>query len=154
MSKIVSWIALILWISIIFNMSHQPSSVSNELSKGITEVFVHKVETLQPNEDFKISEFNHIVRKNAHFFIYLVLGLLQINALNRSKVRGILGITFAFILCVIYAIFDEVHQLFVPGRGAQVFDVLIDSAGTVTGIGIYLLISKIVKTFRVLNLYR
>jgi VanZ family protein len=41
------------------------------------------------------------------------------------------------VFCVLYAVSDEVHQLFVPGRGAQVTDVLIDNAGAFVGIGIY-----------------
>ena len=36
--------------------------------------------------------------------------------------------------CSLYAISDEVHQLFVPGRGAQVKDVFIDIAGAAVGI--------------------
>lgn len=39
----------------------------------------------------------------------------------------------------------EFHQLFVPGRGGQVTDVLIDSAGAVIGIGIYAAVLVMVK---------
>ena len=35
---------------------------------------------------------------------------------------------------MLYAISDEVHQLFVPGRGGQVKDIVIDSAGAIVGI--------------------
>jgi VanZ family protein len=41
------------------------------------------------------------------------------------------------VFCILYAISDEVHQLFVLGRGAQVVDVLIDSLGAFVGIGMY-----------------
>ena len=40
----------------------------------------------------------------------------------------------ALFLCITYAISDEAHQLFVPGRGARLKDVLIDSFGAAIGI--------------------
>ena len=55
-------------------------------------------------------------------------------------------IGLSFLVCVLYAISDEVHQLFVPGRGAQVKDVFIDSAGAIVGVGLYLIISRIMKS--------
>lgn len=41
-------------------------------------------------------------------------------------------------ICTGYAVRDEIHQLFVPGRGAQVRDVLIVSGGAVVGIMMWL----------------
>lgn len=38
---------------------------------------------------------------------------------------------------MIYTISDEIHQLFVLGRGGQIKDVIIDSSGAVVGIGGY-----------------
>ena len=34
----------------------------------------------------------------------------------------------------IYACIDEIHQLFIPGRGSQIRDVLIDSIGAIMGL--------------------
>ncbi|WP_257348292.1 VanZ family protein [Pseudalkalibacillus decolorationis] len=140
MYKNPSLIAVILWIALIFYLSHQPATMSNELSTGITEVIVKTVEKVIPNMDFDIRGFNHIVRKNAHFFAYLVLGLLVINALRRSELYGYRSIGLALLICVIYAISDEVHQLFIPGRSGEIRDVLIDSTGASVGIGVYLMI--------------
>ena len=39
----------------------------------------------------------------------------------------------------LYAVSDEIHQIFVPGRSCQAFDVLIDSSGVLTGTIIMLL---------------
>ena len=39
---------------------------------------------------------------------------------------------------VFYAATDEVHQYFVPGRSARLFDVGLDTIGVLTGIYIYL----------------
>ena len=136
--------AVIFWMALIFNLSHQPATESNQLSTGITEMVVNFIEKVAPNWDVDIRSFNHIVRKNAHFFAYLVLGILVINALRRSGVVGIRSMILALLICILYAISDEVHQLFVPGRGAQIRDVIIDSAGATVGIGVYLLLGRVV----------
>ena len=146
MYRIISWIAVILWTVLIFSLSHQPVAQSSQLSVGITEVIVEKVEKVSPNVEFNIGSFHHIVRKNAHFFLYLVFSFLVMNALRRSGMHGYRMIGLSLFVCVLYAISDEVHQLFVPGRGALVKDVLIDSAGAIVGIGLYLVISRIMKS--------
>ena len=130
------WILVILCMALIFYLSHQPATKSNCLSTGITEKIVKAVEKIAPDVDLDSVSFNHIVRKNAHFFSYLVLGILVMNGLRSSGVSGYRIIFFAIGICILYAISDEVHQLFVPGRGGRVSDVFIDSAGAAIGIGI------------------
>ena len=40
----------------------------------------------------------------------------------------------SILLCVGYAISDEIHQLFVDGRAGSLMDVMIDSMGSVTSV--------------------
>jgi VanZ family protein len=134
MQKIASYIAVILWMAIIFKLSSQPAVQSGKLSTGIAKINIKVIEKIKPNAKFDIVKFDHIIRKNAHFFVYLVLGVFVISALRTSGVRGYKGIVFALLICILYAISDEMHQMFVPGRGAQVKDVIIDSAGACVGI--------------------
>ncbi len=145
--KTISWIAVIAWMGLIFYLSHQPATVSNEISTGVTEIVVKIVGKVIPYGNFDIGSFNHIIRKNAHFFAYLVLGILVINALRKSGVHGYRSIVIALVICVLYAVTDEVHQLFIPGRSGELRDVLIDSAGASVGIGVYLLIFRVVKSY-------
>lgn len=42
--KILPWLLVILWMSLIFYLSHQPVAESNKLSKGITEKLVEVAE--------------------------------------------------------------------------------------------------------------
>lgn len=140
MNKYLSYTVVILWMALIFYFSHQPANESSELSTGITEVIVTAVEKVAPQSDFIVGNLNHLVRKNAHFFIYFVLGMLVVHSLRLNGVSRYKGMGLALSICVLYAISDEVHQLFVPGRGAQVSDVFIDSAGAFVGIGIYTVI--------------
>jgi len=119
------------------------------MSTGITEIIIKMIVKIIPSVDIDIGSFNHIIRKNAHFIAYLVLGVLALNALRRNEVYGYRNLALAIGICILYAISDEVHQLFVPGRAGQVRDVILDSAGAAVGIGAYLLICKLIKRRRV-----
>ena len=81
-----------------------------------------------------IAQFSFILRKTAHFSVYLVLGILVLNFLKEFRLKHILVI--ALIICCFYSISDEYHQTFVPGRSGEVRDVCIDTAGAFTGISI------------------
>ena len=136
--KTLSWLMVILWMALIFSFSHQPRENSNKLSTNITETIIEAIENITPNKNINIRSFNHILRKNAHFFIYLILGILVVNALVHSGVNKSKIIILSLAICLAYAISDEVHQLFVPGRGGQIKDVIIDTAGATVGIGLYI----------------
>jgi len=82
-------------------------------------------------------EMCDIVRKLAHFGVYFVLGVLMMNAQSISGMRDRKAFILSIVFCVLCAVIDEAHQLFVPGRGVQVMDVLIDSAGAIAGIWLY-----------------
>jgi VanZ family protein len=142
---LISWIAVLLWMLLIFNLSSQVAEQSNSLSTGVTEVIVGVVEKVEPGFDTDISVLSHFLRKNAHFFAYLILGVSVTNEVRRSEAKVLRLCALALGICMLYAVSDEVHQLFVLGRGGQVRDVLIDSAGAIVGIGIYLLIIKTIK---------
>ncbi|HZK38506.1 MAG TPA: VanZ family protein [Clostridia bacterium] len=133
---VFSWIAVFFWMVLIFSFSSQTAEQSNALSSGITQAVIKTVEKIAPKTAAKMDmgKSNHIIRKNSHFFLYLILGALFINAIRQSKICGIRGVIITFLFCSLYAISDEVHQLFVPGRGAQVKDVFIDIAGAAVGI--------------------
>ncbi|MDD4767880.1 MAG: VanZ family protein [Desulfotomaculaceae bacterium] len=148
MRKFLLWIAVILWMALIFNLSSQVAEQSNELSRGITGVIVKAVEKIAPNAEFDLKILNNILRKGAHFCAYLVLGILTVSALRKSGAPGCRSLMLALGICVLYAISDEVHQLFVPGRGGQVQDVIIDSAGASVGIGVYWVVGRLVKRRR------
>jgi VanZ family protein len=142
MRKFLSYIAVILWMALIFKLSSQPAVQSGKMSNGITEINIKVIEKVKPNAKFNLVKFDHMLRKNAHFFVYLFLGVFVINALRRSGVRGYRCVVFALLICILYAASDELHQVFVTGRGAQVKDVIIDSAGACVGILVYLVIKK------------
>jgi len=141
--KILSWAVVLLWMAVIFSLSSQVAEQSDQLSGEITEVIVQAIEKAVPKtSDIDVDSLNHIVRKNAHFFTYLVLGLLLINALRNSGMFCNQSIILALVVCILYAVSDEIHQLFVPGRGCQVKDVIIDTAGAAVGVWAYMAITR------------
>ena len=134
--KILSWVLVVFWMGLIFYFSHQPATESSELSSGITEAIVDVINIIAPDNDLMSSKqsLNFIIRKAAHFGVYLVLGLLLSNGLIYSGVSKHKAIFMALLICILYAISDEFHQLYVTGRSGQVSDVLLDSAGSLVGI--------------------
>ena len=46
------------------------------------------------------------------------------------------------LFCVLYASFDEFHQLFVDGRCGQLSDVIIDSSGSIVSCFLWRLVKK------------
>jgi VanZ family protein len=71
-----------------------------------------------------------VLRKLAHAAEYAVLGLLLLRALDHALASFALGVA--------YAITDEIHQAFVPGRLGSPVDVAIDAAGVAVGIAVAL----------------
>ncbi len=136
-TKIIWWLAVVFWMAFIINLSSQVAEDSNELSKGVTGTIIEVVEKVIPQIEIDEKDLNHKIRKNAHFLVYMVLGILLNIALNVSGFTGRKSIVPALGICCVFAIIDEVYQLYVPGRGGQVKDVIIDTAGSVVGTFIY-----------------
>ena len=82
-----------------------------------------------------------IIRKSAHFTEYFILGMLVYNATRLHNKK----IYLAIIICIIYAISDEIHQIFVPGRSCQITDICIDSFGSIVGIYLFNIINKYIE---------
>ena len=71
-----------------------------------------------------------------HSTEYCGLAVLMTRALNNGLNRCVPGRTLllAFLLCLGYAISDEIHQMFVPNRFADITDVVSDAIGAGTGL--------------------
>jgi VanZ family protein len=67
-----------------------------------------------------------VLRKLAHAAEYAVLGALLVRATAKAELALVLG--------TIYAVSDEVHQAFVPGRMGSPLDVALDAVGVVCGV--------------------
>ena len=143
MKKLIKITLVILWMTLIFLFSNQKADDSSKLSDGlivkVANIFVDKNLSTKDKEII-LERYTTIVRKTAHFTIYLILGILVISLLLEYNIKHI--ILVSLITCLIYSISDEVHQLFIEGRSGEVRDVLIDTTGSLVGIGAYYFISK------------
>ncbi len=135
--KLLILLAVVFWMAIIFKLSAQPGEQSNLPSTKVTTITVSLATLFRT--DVNVLTLNHFIRKCAHFLAYLVLGIIVLFAMRRIGLMGKQGIGFTLLLCISYAITDELHQAFVPGRTPKLLDVLIDSSGASLGISIYVL---------------
>ena len=58
-------------------------------------------------------------------------------------------ISISLLVGILYAISDEIHQKFVPGRSCQITDVMIDSLGVTLGIFLLLMLLEIHKKIKI-----
>ena len=135
---VIHWLPAVLWMGLIFFLSSQPAAASNSLSKDLTKLIMEILGRILPIDieistvDAYVAQMNHFVRKCAHFFAYMILGIFVSNGFKKSGSKKVFLLSFVF--CAIYAVSDELHQLYVPGRGCRLKDVIIDSTGALSGI--------------------
>jgi VanZ family protein len=110
------WLAVILWMIVMFSLSTEAFSAGNaaSISPALGKL---------------------IVRKLAHFSEYLILASLIMRALTAEEAgTGTLRrVLIAVVVAVAYAMTDEWHQSFVRSRNSQISDVAIDAIGAVCG---------------------
>lgn len=150
--KVLSTILVILWMCTIFYFSNQQGIGSSNTSKKISMIIVNVLDIKNeiPDEEKQklIEMIEPVIRKLAHYTIYMIGGILIMNCTYAFEKEEKKVVIHSGIIGTIYAISDEVHQLFIAGRSGRVADVLIDSIGISTGIAIYLLIKHLVDRTR------
>jgi uncharacterized protein YfiM (DUF2279 family) len=80
---------------------------------------------------------DQLIRIAGHFFEYAVLAFLVSRAVAPAGDDSKRWMVLALAWCAVYAVSDEWHQSFVPGRDASVFDLIIDLLGAAAGYGVY-----------------
>jgi len=111
MNKFLRFLPPLLWMVVIFLFSSRPDLPKNE-----------------------VIVLDFIIKKLAHFSEYFILVILWYRALGQSSLNNV------FLVALIYAFTDEIHQLFVPGRTGTIRDIAIDGAGIITA---YMLIKRV-----------
>lgn len=78
--------------------------------------------------------FDLVLKKVGHAVLYAVLALLWAWALKGEALPWGRRAQLAAAAAILYAIFDEFHQAFTPGRHPTIIDVGIDSVGAIVAI--------------------
>lgn len=140
-SKRIRWTLVVLWALVIFSMSHMNSVISWYLTgEVLTVIETGGVDSETTFED-KMASYEetdtayqmYLLRKAAHvteYFIFAVLLFLAFECSLSAK-NAFLS---TFLTGVLYAGFDEFHQLFISGRTGSIVDVGIDSVGLMLGL--------------------
>ncbi|MBI2009722.1 MAG: VanZ family protein [Candidatus Chisholmbacteria bacterium] len=123
MAKFKLWGPSIIWAVLIFTLSSIPT--------------LPKVEIIW---------WDYVLKKSAHMFEYAVLFFLLVRALTKTRLKKASPKIFllAGLITILYAISDEWHQTFVPGRGGRLTDVGYDTMGMV--LSFLYIKSKVSKT--------
>ena len=127
-----------LWMIFIFSFSNQDTTTSNALSgnlvQDILQLFYQDLSDQQFLSLFQTC--NLILRKITHFSLYLILAVLLVLTFSCLQWKSWIPYVAAAGGTLLFAVSDEFHQLFVAGRTGSIWDVGIDMAGAVLGIGI------------------
>ena len=115
----------------IFVQSALPADLSSEESGFFVDFICRRLKA-----DPEIVTF--VVRKAAHMSEYFALGMslaaaffTGVTGKEKARVKTVFP---AGIIGIVYAVSDEIHQRFVPGRSGELRDVLIDSVGVICGL--------------------
>lgn len=92
------------------------------------------VATSLPAPDLPSIGLSDKVAHLSAFFCLSVLLTLSLIFQRKSKLFFDNAYFAAFLICLIYAAIDELHQMLIPGRSAELLDWIADGGGAILGI--------------------
>ncbi len=148
--RLITLLLVLLNMSVIFRFSSEQASTSKDTSKKVTEIILEITvpdfsEKPEPEKKEMVKKADSKVRTLAHFSEYTLLGFLALWHFSLYKISKIKKASLAFAGCTLYAILDEIHQIYVPGRSFQFTDILTDASGSLLGILIFSAILYFIK---------
>jgi VanZ family protein len=111
--SLARWAAVLGWMALIFFLSAQP-------------------DLPHPQSGWA----DRLVSSTSHALEFGVLAVLLASALEAHCPRR-RSLLIAFLVTALYALSDEFHQSFVPGRHPDPWDVVCDVAGAAVGLGLW-----------------
>lgn len=161
MKKVIAILLVFMFAGGMYYFSSQDGTTSSKQSNKVVEIIdeIRDKVTLKDEKIISIKDkvFNklkqygtkrYVVRKLAHFSIYLCIGIAMAYLIYLFTKRILISSFLAFILTVIYAYYDEFRQLSVIGRSGSLKDVFIDSLGAFTGILIFTILAGGIKSIK------
>jgi VanZ family protein len=117
---------VVLWASAIFSFS--TDTFSSEHTQNVVVSVLH---VLLPHvHEQTLFTLHDLLRKCAHAGEYFILGVLLFRAVRAPRQGWQLRwALLALLIAAFYASSDEMHQIFVPSRGASIWDALLDTGG-------------------------
>lgn len=141
---IIMIVLVVAWMGLIFKFSSDPGKISTHKSDSVIKAIQDISKNTLSNDKNKTGfGYTVSIRKTAHVCTYLILSILIFVASTYITKSQLKSYRNAFIISFIYAVSDEVHQIFIPGRTATIRDVYIDMFGVILGICIVTIVLKI-----------
>ena len=134
---------------VIFGFSNQNAEESSSLSTKVAKFVLKQVYGSEEKIEQPVLERTQkVIRKLAHFSIYTLVGFLLMSFVSTYNLDEKKRCLISLGIGIIYATSDEIHQAFVPGRGPQITDVMIDTMGVLLGLLIVLTIIELYKKIK------
>src|SRR5687768_3654682 len=102
------YLLLLGWMTLIFLLSAEGADDSRARSGAVVGILKDSF-----NTDFADDFLSFLTRKAAHIIAYFILGILIYSIIKTYKLTTKRTIVLSIVLACFYAIFDEIHQLFV-----------------------------------------
>ena len=132
-TKIIMIVLTVMCMMCIFLLSSQTAAESDSMSVALTQKLIDiagRISVPGTQAFVKKYIFNNAVRNYAHFAMFFLFGLVSAGAaFSVMKDRYVLPWACSLAFCAVWAVLDEVHQMFVPGRGCEMKDMKTDFAG-------------------------
>jgi VanZ family protein len=147
-------ILALVWMCVIFGFSAQTKEESSVVSEGVSYRLVESTGFLfhlhLDEEQLReiADSIENVVRKGAHMTEYAILAILIFVWIGQWQLTVLRRGCIAVLMSALYACSDEVHQLFVAGRAGRFSDVMIDSAGALLGLALFLVVCRVVKRIK------
>ena len=136
--RVISCVATVGIMALIFWFSSQNSENSSDLSRGFLMFIINMfpgTADLDAGAKLELAiSMNGLIRKLAHFSVYTALGISSaavVWSFSGKPVKWSILISVPF--CALYSLTDEFHQSFVNGRSGELRDIMIDSSGALFG---------------------
>lgn len=125
-----------------FDTSNQISyKVLGKVQGIITKIYGQEIESYK---------LNLLLRKFAHAFEFFILAMISVIVFKNLKINSINSIIYSLFIVLLWAVFDEYHQIGVPGRNSRVTDVIIDFCGGTMGVMLVSIVYSIKNMVKVL----
>jgi VanZ family protein len=122
------WLPVLIWVTVIFFASANPDPYKALPYRWIEPCF---------SASSSYPSCAELVGRVLHISEYAVLALLTARAMFQHENVTLANLVLVLGLTELYALSDEIHQLFVPGRSFQLMDLGLDLFGGVIGLIIY-----------------
>lgn len=131
--KILLWCAVFFMSIQIFGFSSRTATESSndsaKIAHSIVDVINRFVDIDDKQKEDVFSVVHFTIRKCAHLAEYAVLTTLTFFLARSYGLKNSICTIISLGYCFLFAVSDEIHQLFIEGRSGEVRDVFIDFCG-------------------------